>query len=85
MPITKSAKKALRTSLEKKAVNDRIKKNLKEKIKLVEKAAHDKKKNVPELVKEAYSAIDKAAKKGIIKKNTAGRRKAKVSKLAKVK
>lgn len=85
MPITKSAKKALRTSLEKKDVNDRVKKNLKEKIKIVEKAVREKKKNVAELMNDAYSAIDKAAKNGTIKKNTASRRKSKVSRIAKAK
>jgi small subunit ribosomal protein S20 len=83
MPITKNAKKALRVSLKKQAVNARLTKNLKEKMKLVEKtsATGDKK----ALLSDAYSAIDKAAKRGVIKQNTAARRKAKVSKLLKTK
>lgn len=81
MPITKSAKKALRVSLEKKAINDRVTKNLKEKMKLAERGSGDKAK----LMSDAYSAIDKASKSGIIKKNTASRRKARISKALKAK
>lgn len=85
MPITRSAKKAFRTSLTKKAVNDRVEKIMKEKMKAVEKAVREKKGDMKALMSEAYSAIDKAAKKGVIKQNTASRRKAKVSRVAKVK
>ncbi len=38
------------------------------------------KEGAKKLLSEAYSAIDKAAKRGILKKNTAARRKAKLSK-----
>ena len=44
MPITTSAKKALRGSIIKKAVNDRIKKALKETVKDIEKLVKAKKK-----------------------------------------
>ncbi len=84
MPITKSAKKALRGSLRKKAVNDRTKKLLKEEIKAVEKLVKEKK--LPEAKKalaKAYSVIDKAAKNGVLKKNTASRRKARLSRITK--
>jgi ribosomal protein S20 len=45
MPITKSAKKALRSSAKKKAVNDRNKKFVKESIKSIEKLVKEKKKD----------------------------------------
>ncbi|MBP6908279.1 MAG: 30S ribosomal protein S20 [Candidatus Pacebacteria bacterium] len=84
MPITKSAKKALRSSLVKKGVNDRRKKALKESIKGIEKLVKEKKKDeAKKLLPSAYSAIDKAAKKGVIKKNNASRKKARLSKITK--
>jgi ribosomal protein S20 len=45
MPITKSAKKALRGSLVKKSANDRNKKAVKEAIKNIEKLVKEKKKD----------------------------------------
>ena len=84
MPITKSAKKALRGSLVKKAMNDRNKKAIKEAIKSIEKLVKEKKKDeAKKLVPTAYSAIDKACKKGVLKKNTASRRKALLSRMTK--
>ena len=86
MPITKSAKKALRVSDRKHAINDRTKKVLKEGAKSVSKlASAGKWKDAKESLKAAYAAIDKAAKKGIIKKNTASRKKARLSRIAKEK
>jgi len=84
MPITKSAKKALRGSAKKKAVNDRNKKKVKETIKNIEKLVKEKKKDeAKKLLPEAYSAIDKACKKGVIKKNNASRKKSRLSKITK--
>ena len=83
MPITQSAKKALRGSLRKKLVNDRRKKALKESVKEVEKLAKTDTKGAKALLSKAYSAIDKAAKKGVIKKNTASRKKARLSRITK--
>ena len=84
MPITKSAKKALRGSLVKKAMNDRNKKAIKETIKNIEKLVKEKKKSeAKKLLPKAYSAIDKACKRGVLKKNTASRRKALVSRITK--
>lgn len=84
MPITKSAKKALRGSLVKKAMNDRNKKNIKESIKKIEKFVKEKNKvEAKKLLPNAYSVIDKAAKRGIIKKNTASRKKSRLSKITK--
>lgn len=83
MPITKSAKKALHGSLRKKAVNDRRKKTMKEEIKKVEKMSLSDKKEAKKMLSVAYSAIDKAAKRGVINKNTASRKKARLSKITK--
>ncbi len=84
MPITKSAKKALRGSLVKKAINDRNKKAVKESIKSIEKLLKEKNKDgAKKLLPKAYSAIDKACKKGVFKKNTASRRKALLSRITK--
>ncbi|MCC6520860.1 30S ribosomal protein S20 [Candidatus Nomurabacteria bacterium] len=83
MPITQSAKKALRGSEKKKLVNDRRKKALKETIKEVEKLAKIDKASAKKSLAKAYSAIDKAAKTGVIKKNTASRKKARLSRASK--
>jgi len=84
MPITKSAKKALKGSLRKKAVNDRSKKEVKESIKKIEKLVKDDKKaEAKKILPLAQAAIDKAAKKGIYKKNNASRKKAQLSKITK--
>lgn len=84
MPITRSAKKALRGSVAKKAMNDRNKKSIKESVKNIEKLVKEKKKaEAKKLLPEAYSAIDKAAKRGVIKKNTAARKKSRLSRITK--
>ena len=84
MPITRNAKKALRVSLRKKAVNDRTKKTLKEGAKATEKLVAAKKwKEAKTQLSAAYSAIDKAMKKGVIKKNTAARKKARLARITK--
>lgn len=84
MPITRSAKKALRGSKRKKVINDRRKKVLKEAIKKVEKLVKDKKKDeAKKLMPTAYAAIDKAVKGGVLNRNTAARRKSRLSKITK--
>jgi small subunit ribosomal protein S20 len=82
MPITKSAKKALRGSLVKKAMNDRNKKSVKESFKKIEKLLkEDKKEEAKKVLSDFYRSIDKAAKRGVIKKNTASRKKSRVTKM----
>ena len=83
MPVTKTAKRALRTSLLKKAINDRTIKTLKEEIKKVVKLAKTDTKEAKKELSKAYSVIDKAAKRGIIKKNNASRKKAQLSRITK--
>ena len=83
MPITQSAKKALRGSLKKKAVNDQKSRVMKAVIKKVEKTSKTDKVEASKILPLAFAAIDKAAKKGIIKKNNASRKKARLSRLVK--
>ena len=84
MPIIQSAKKALRGSKRKKVINDRRVKSMKENIKKVEKLVkagnkEEAKKSLP----AAYQAVDKAAKRGVIKKNNASRKKSRLSRITK--
>lgn len=83
MPITQSAKKAVRQSLRKKAINDRRTKIMKEIVKKVVKTVKVDKKEAEKMLSSAYQAIDKAAKRGVIKKNTAARKKSRLTKLIK--
>ncbi|MEK7459780.1 MAG: 30S ribosomal protein S20 [Patescibacteria group bacterium] len=81
MPITKSAQKAVRGSLRKRASNDSKKRAMKDIIKKIEKKSKIDTKEAAKMLSSAYSIIDKAAKKGIIKKNNASRKKARLSRL----
>lgn len=84
MPITASAKKAMRGSLRKKKVNDLRKKTMKEEMKKVEKLVKEKKVDeARKLVPKVFQVIDKAAKKGVIKKNNAANKKSRMSKITK--
>jgi len=81
MPITKSAKKALRQSHKRRLFNlGRLKKMrglIKQSRKLIKQGQKD---NALKILPETYKAIDKAAKRGIIKKNTASRKKSRLCK-----
>ena len=83
MPITQSAKKAIRGSLRKKAFNDQRKKVMKEIIKKIEKTVKTDKAGAVKMLSSAFQAIDKSAQKGVIKKNNAARKKSRLSKLVK--
>ena len=83
MPITKSAKKAIRVSGRKKAVNDIRKKVMKETIKKIEKLSKTDKAAALKMLATAYKAIDKSAKTGVIKKNNAARKKSRLARLLK--
>ncbi len=83
MPITQSAKKAIRGSLRKKAFNDSRKRAMKEIIKKIEKIAKTDKKEAIKMLSSAFATIDKAAQKNVIKKNNAARKKARLSRLVK--
>lgn len=80
MAITRNAKKAIRVSARKKVFNDRRKRSMKEVVKEIKVlvAAKDVK-GAEAKLPEAYKAIDKAAKRGVIKKNTASRKKSRLT------
>ena len=81
MPITKSAKKAMRSSRQKRVFNLRRKKAVREEWKELKKLAlADPKKAITQLP-AVYQAIDKALKRGIIKKSAAARRKSQAARL----
>lgn len=83
MPITKSAKKALRSSDRKRVVNIRRKKSVEVAVKDVKKlVAKGESKAVSSALSAAYKALDKAAKNGLIKKNAASRKKSRLTALA---
>ena len=77
MPIIKSAKKAARQAVKRTAQNQQIKKFIKAALRAF------KADPTPENLSKAQSEYDKAAKKGLLKKNTASRRKANLVKIAK--
>jgi len=81
MPIKKSGKKALRQSKKKQTRNSAWKKQirgLKKKIEALIK--ENKKEEAKKLLSSFYKTVDKAAKNDVIKKNTAARKKSKISK-----
>lgn len=79
MAITSSAKRAIRVSARKRVVNlrrsDKMKDNMKALRKLSEAGSHDE---ALKALPGVYKAIDKAAKRGVIKKNTAARKKSRI-------
>ena len=77
MPIIKSAKKAARQAEKRTAHNQQIKKDIKAALKAF------KDNPVAENMAKIQSEYDKAVKKGLLKKNTASRRKASLAKFAK--
>lgn len=76
MAITSSAKKAIRSSARKRVFNLRRRTTLHDTTKSLLKALSKKDiAGAEKLLPSAYKAIDKAMKRGIIKKNTAARKK----------
>lgn len=99
MPITKSAKKALRQSLRRRNRNLIYKKKIKSLLKEVRNLVSQKKvkedkssfpaslsrdessviEEAKKLLPQVYKILDKAAKVGLIKKNTAARKKSRIA------
>jgi len=79
MPVTKTAKRALRSSKKKAEVNKSILKKMEIVIRLAKKTLKE-----TDIIK-AISLVDKAAKKKVIHKNKASRAKSTLSKLIKSK
>ena len=87
MAITRGAKKAHRQSLRKKSMNIARKMAVRgamKGVRAVKEAGTGAGKEGVVALAAAYKAIDKALKRGVIKKNTAARRKAGVAKMLKV-
>jgi len=81
MPNTKSAAKAMRQSLRRRAANLKTKGKIKNATKQVKKFLTDKNAaDAAKALRDAMSALDKAVKKGVIHKNTASRKKSRMAK-----
>ena len=78
MPVIKSAIKKLRKDRVREIQNDEFRKQLRDALRSVKKNTN----NIT-VLKEAYSLIDKAAKKNILHDNKAARMKSQIAKLVK--
>jgi small subunit ribosomal protein S20 len=76
MPILSNAKKALRSSRKKTAVNDRVRARVRTTTKSVKKSG------AVESLAQAFSSIDKAVKRHLLHRNKAARLKSQLSKAA---
>mgnify|MGYP002397089838 CR=1 FL=1 len=81
MAITSSAKKANRVAARKQVFNLRRKRAMKSAVKEVVEGVAAGTKETQALLTTAYKAIDKAAKRGVIKKNTADRKKSRIARM----
>ncbi len=81
MPQTKSAKKALRQTKKRTKRNFKVKKDLDYLFRQLKKALNQSDKaKTEEFSKKLIKALDKAAQKKVIKKNTAARKKSRLMK-----
>ncbi len=81
MPNTKSADKAMRQSARRHATNLKTKAKVKDTTKKVRKMIEQKSAvEAASALRDAMSALDKAAKKDVLHKNTASRRKSRLAK-----
>ena len=78
MPITQSAIKAYRQSLKKNAENNIVKKRLRATVKEFVSYLSTDIEKAKELIPRLYKAIDKTTKRGILKKNSAARKKSRL-------
>ncbi len=83
MPQLRNAKKALRQSDRRSVRNLFVKTNIKYLEKQMKKQAEAKDAKASETLKSLIKSIDKAAQKGILKKNTAARKKSRLSQFLK--
>ena len=80
MPITTSAKKALRGSQKKRSFNLRKKDQVSKTVKTLKKLIAEKKiKEAEKMFPQIQKVLDKATKTGLLKKNTASRKKSRLS------
>ena len=81
MEITSSAKKAIGVAKRRGVFNARRKKELKDSIKEISHLIMaGSKKEAEAMLSRVYKAIDKAAKRGVLKANTASRTKSRITK-----
>ncbi|HSE34967.1 MAG TPA: 30S ribosomal protein S20 [Candidatus Paceibacterota bacterium] len=79
MAITTSAKRAIRVAARRRVHNVRRVDAMREAVKTMRKLVVAKKvAEAEKMMASAYKAIDKAAKRGVIKKNTASRKKSRL-------
>lgn len=79
MAIIKSAKKAIRSSARKRVMNVKRKVTMHDELKEIKKLVVGKDaKGAQKLLPAVYQAIDKAAKRGVINKHTAARKKSRL-------
>ena len=81
MPQRQSGKKHLRADARKAEVNRRVRSATRTAVKLARSAITGQADDAPERLRIAVSHLDKAAKKGVIKKATAGRNKSRLMRL----
>ena len=74
MPIKQNAKKALRQAKKRTEANKKVKEASKKAVKAVLKVVATGVGDIKEVMRLAQQKLDKAAKKGIIKKRTASRK-----------
>lgn len=80
MPNKKSAAKELRKSIKRAAKNAEVKEKINFLTKKTKKAISAGEDSAKDLLKETMTALDKAAKTGLIKKNTRDRKKSRLHK-----
>lgn len=80
MPNKKSAKKELRKTIKRNIANKKVSDVMKKAVKTTIKAVVAGEKLAKEDIAKTIKAIDKAAKNGVIKKNTAARKKSRLQK-----
>lgn len=84
MANTASARKAVRVADRKRVFNDRRRKTMRRVIKQIKDLIREKKVDEAKaLLPEAYKAIDKAVKRGVIQSNTGSRKKSFMSRITK--
>ena len=80
MPNKKSAKKELRKSIKREVANLKVKNVMKTAVKKSLKKVAVADKSVKEDLSQVMKVVDKAAKKGVIKKGAAARKKSRLAK-----
>lgn len=80
MATSKSGQKSVRQAEARRVFNVRRLRAMKTAVKQVDEFVHGKdKKAAEEVLPQAYKSIDKAVKRGILKKNTAARKKSRLA------